>query len=646
MTGRFRRGRLGRKLALLAGGLALAASVPLIGVAVAQPSGPEALDPVRNAPLLCELPGGVPGTALATRSANNIEHAAWICDAVGTDVEFQSRRDAKGKTHDYAFVGTMGGGMRIYDITNPRRPVFAGGFLDAGWQNDVQVRGNIAFTSFDGVAGEPSSASTCLKTKFAGANDQGVDIFRLVYDPAAAALEVPLVGDPVPHFEVGNPTCIAVPSGGAHNSTINPTGRWLAVSNCCSDWAVDVVDMRPATTGANRVDLRPDPVPPPVHRYRLIDASRRDATRCEGRAQPPGPVTCIVMTGLAAEGVKAPAGTWRPHDLHFSRDGNRMFVAAINGTFIVDVSRLPGGASCTPNPHPAGAVCEPVRVPVLAYIPNVTGQEASTSEKIEISHQADVTPDEKILVVSDEKGGGTSNTDCNSQPNNQASGRLGGLHFYALAELPGVPRSKGASISNPRKIGFYVYPNPAVGPDPAQDVLDAFNARQALNGLPRLERGCTVHVFRIGGNGTASPGPAAPGFDGVSRLPSRQLVTGWYGAGTWHVDFSRPPSNTDGIAEDSRTTWGNTLGWNIMPGADTWSSKEYKGTIATGDMLRGFDTFTFEQRPPRDSDGDGDDDVDDDGDGDEDDDGDGRDDDDDGDLDDSDENRIKGLLGW
>ena len=55
------------------------------------------------------------------------------------------------------------------------------------------------------------------------------------------------------------------------------------------------------------------------------------------------------------------------------------------------------------------------------------------------------------------------------------------------------------------------------------------------------------------------------------------------------IDFSGKPSNTDGVAEDSRTTWGNTLGRNVMSGADTWSAKEYKGHIFAGDMLRGFE---------------------------------------------------------
>jgi hypothetical protein len=30
-----------------------------------------------------------------------------------------------------------------------------------------------------------------------------------------------------------------------------------------------------------------------------------------------------------------------------------------------------------------------------------------------------------------------------------------------------------------------------------------------------------------------------------------------------------------------------------MPGADTWSAKEYKGKIVAADMIRGFDTFAL-----------------------------------------------------
>ena len=115
----------------------------------------------------------------------------------------------------------------------------------------------------------------------------------------------------------------------------------------------------------------------------------------------------------------------------------------------------------------------------------------------------------------------------------------------------------------------------------------------ALADRGRLERACTIHVFRLGGNGTASPGSIQKGYDGVSTLPRRQAVSAHYGAGVWHIDLSRARSDVDGVVESPFTTWGNTLGWNVMPGAETWSAKEYKGFIYAGDMARGFDVYTF-----------------------------------------------------
>ena len=117
--------------------------------------------------------------------------------------------------------------------------------------------------------------------------------------------------------------------------------------------------------------------------------------------------------------------------------------------------------------------------------------------------------------------------------------------------------------------------------------------KSALATIGRTERGCTIHVFRNGGNGSAGPGEIARGFDGVSRLPGRQFVTAHYGAGTWHVDFSKPSELDRRRRRGSALHVGNTLGWNVMPGADTWSAKEYKGYVYTGDMTRGFDVFSL-----------------------------------------------------
>ena len=91
----------------------------------------------------------------------------------------------------------------------------------------------------------------------------------------------------------------------------------------------------------------------------------------------------------------------------------------------------------------------------------------------------------------------------------------------------------------------------------AYDPLDSAGAD-----VVRLERACTAHVFRLGGNGSTSPGPIQSGYDGVSRIGKRQLTEAWYGAGVWTIDLSGPSSSTDSVREDARSTWGNTLGWN------------------------------------------------------------------------------------
>jgi hypothetical protein len=223
------------------------------------------------------------------------------------------------------------------------------------------------------------------------------------------------------------------------------------------------------------------------------------------------------------------------------------------GTYIVDVSDVFDR--------------EPTQV---AFIPNNTQPDGSANPRNTVtSHQADVSSDGRVLVFTDERGGGLSNTACNTDPD----GVIGGMHFWSVAD-PAAPQ----------RLGSWFYPSPGLLVDPLDPIIA---------GLGRTERGCTIHVFRNGGNGTTGPGAAQGGFDGVSSLPVDQAVSAHYGAGVWWIDFGAAPSGADGIGEHPQTDWGNTLGWNIMPGADTWSAKEYKGFIYAGDMTRGFDVYSF-----------------------------------------------------
>jgi hypothetical protein len=490
-----------------------------VGVAWAQSEDP--LDPAHNVALPCE---NVSTPGLVPRSAKNIAHVANVCGFVGTDVEFQSRTANDG-VHDYAFLGTMGAGLRIFDVTDPAHPQPAGAYTDPGWQNDVQVRGNLAVVGFDPVGGVNPSSSVCLHGKGASG---GVDLVRLDYDTATAQFTTSLVD------------CVsASPSGGAHNSTLHPSGSWLAMVNPRGNGSVDVVDLRSS---------------PPQRIYRIVQDATLGHASCAGAAAG----QCI---------SNGRPGTWSPHDLHFSKDGRTMYVAAVgNDTVLVDVSRVLSG-----------------RVRTIGVAPNDSppiGDVATNPQDVSISHQSDVTSDGAILVVTDERGGGLQETRCNRDPH----GVIGGMHFWALQRIRGVSQSQGASPSSPKRLGGWFYPNPLLAIDPLDPVLAT---------LPRTERACTIHVFRLGGNGTASPGPVEAGFDGVSSLPGRQTVSAHYGAGVWHIDFSQAPSATDGVAESEFTTWGNTLGWNVMPGAETWSAKEYKGFIYAGDMSRGFDVYRF-----------------------------------------------------
>src|ERR1044072_3856956 len=105
--------------------LALVAAVPLfLFTNLSLAGSPDAVDQARNLALPCEAvstQGGI------SRAAKGIVHVAHVCRCGGPDVELQSRKDATGKVHDYAFVGTMGAGPRIYDVPDPAHPTFAGG---------------------------------------------------------------------------------------------------------------------------------------------------------------------------------------------------------------------------------------------------------------------------------------------------------------------------------------------------------------------------------------------------------------------------------------------------------------------------------------------------------------------------------------
>ena len=377
-------------------------------IAGAQALNPDPLDPVRNVALPCEA---VSTPGLVPRAAKNIAHVANVCGFVGTDIEFQSRRADDG-VHDYAFVGTMGGGTRIFDVTDPAHPVAAGRYTDPGYQNDVQVSGNLLVLGFDSLGVSGAVTSNCLRGKgagTAGATRGGVDIVRLVFDPETATFRT----------ELADCYLSTLSSAGAHTTTVHPSGKYLTVNTSFN--GIEVVDIR--TTPATLVRTIPEPV--------ADDA----------------------------------------HDVSFSRDGNTLYSAGLDSTRVLDVTDIFNRAAT-----------------VTATIPNAaTAEQGGDGQVIQLSHQSDTSSDGKILVVTDEAGGGITETGCNQGP----SGKIGAAHFWNLA------------VSPARKLGSWLYPNPVLAPDPLAPVLAS---------IGRTERACTIHVFRNGGNGTAGPGAVASGL--------------------------------------------------------------------------------------------------------------------------------------
>jgi hypothetical protein len=272
--------------------------------------------------------------------------------------------------------------------------------------------------------------------------------------------------------------------GGAHNTTLIESTAY--VSNPSRD-ALDVVDVS-------------DPAAPEVLVRYTVEGN------CEG-----SPYPCRVISRGDPD--------FSPHDvtaLTMPDRGHRLYVGAIAASYILDAN-------------------DPFKVRVVAKIPN--GDPAAGYDHIEISHQADPSPDGRLLVISDERGGGLD-VGCPG----------GGLHVYDIR-----------AEANPRKLGVYF-----------ADTLGGGN--------------CTAHNFRF--------------------LPDRDvLAVGWYTGGTWLVDMTGPPG--DGELDNSdvnpgqRTTWGRTLGFAIMPGADTWASKspgvrrDGRLFIYTDDMTRGMDVFEY-----------------------------------------------------
>lgn len=326
---------------------------------------------------------GTPAKADAGTGSPNMKHLTTLRYAknwgatrpMGSDIEFAT---IKGRS--YAFAGTYQNGLQIIDITDPRRPRWASIYDCSLAQGDVQIfrrgaRTYVTYTADDYTGPETNPDSGCY-------TDMGITQKKF----GTFIVDVTNPKRPTTVNFVEFPQ-------GSHNQTVHPSGRYLYNSN--ADFGFET--MTPAA-------------------IEIVDITNLRAEKYVGEIP--------LITGIES------------HDITFSSDGKRGYVAALTHTLILDTTN-------PAKPVIVGRILDPA---------------------INIHHQSDpITITDPILgkrtflVVTDELAGAGGNGFCPG----------GGLHVYDIT---------GPLEAAPVKVGFWAMPD----------------VRSAIDNLT-----CTSHVLRF-----------------------------------------------------------------------------------------------------------------------------------------------------
>ena len=354
-------------------------------------------------------------------------------------------------SRDFAIMGSYLGGAWVFDITDPERVQFVRQIPCNQTQNDVQIkqfgsRWILVLTRDGGTTTAPAGTPPCVEPQKGGTQGSGIAVFD-VTDPYAF--------EPMYSFRT---------VGGAHNFTFHPTKPvgWVSTGDLPGG---------------------------PVNHIPIIDFSNVDE-----------PV-------LAAD---IPYQGGGPHDIAFSADGLRAYVAGENNYRIYDTT-------------------DPLSPVVInsSILPN----------EGTYAHGFEPTPNRKLAVTTNESlaAGGFFAPNSAVCPGE-------GLNFY---------RIEAAAERNPVKLNSAPF-------------LANVQGSSSTRGD---NRACTGHVGKLG---------------------NKAMTLGWYMGGVRVVDYSSPAAPKE-------------IGSAVMPGAEVWSAKWYKGPyVYASDLRRGFDVFrwTGSQPPP------------------------------------------------
>jgi hypothetical protein len=361
----------------------------------------------------------------------------------GTDLEFVNL-PYRGGTHRFAITGTYQNGMQIIDVTTPTAPAVVAAYDCKIYQADIQI-----FRREDGHTYVAYAVDDYSRTDVNSAcfRDVGYQLGDVRYGTFIIDITAP----DAPHAVSFMP----FPQG-SHNTTIDPTGHFIYSSNA---------------------DL------PGIGTLEVFDVSDLTHPR---------------LAKVLNLGVSLPA-----HDVTFSSDGRRAYVAALTSTLILDTTNVA-------NPKILGRIIDPT---------------------INIHHQADpITLTDPILgtrtflIVTDEIAGAEGNVACPG----------GGIHVYDIS---------GRLEKTPLKVGVFEIPDERLATNRTRCTAHVMRMYPDQKKMTIAWYGAGVRVLDLSGLVGVSVGTPATGSIGMGL---RQI--GWYAFDYTDVWSVKAP--VDGFAPD------------------------------------------------------------------------------------------------
>ena len=479
----------------------------------------------------------------------------------GTDLEFFT---VAGSSDVYGAFGTLGQdevgsiGQRILQLTQ-------GSAVAPRWLADHGSARCEANTSTTGLQHDSQIAQ---QGKIRLLTDT-TDASGRCHDPSGGGIEViDVTGIANPSFEPREVHLIRF-AGFSHTHTVDTQRPWI-VYNSTADFAdrpwIDVVDLRSCFgTTSWTLARRRSSCRPLVYRIPFQPDWTKQRDQDTGQLEP-GSAAC--------------------HDITFA--GGRLYCAALNATLIIDVSNIVGsngkvrgtafpcpvvagtrtgatvtdcsamGASRTERAtgwtflgtfnHP-GRDCAPK--PADSRTCN-SNNHVRSDEGVAVSHEADPTPDSRLMFVTDERGGGVVPPGSSCAPGIDNPFGNGGAHAF--------------DISNPANIQYAT-------------TADGSKSVYISDAVVPAETFCDVHV--------------------IEQVPGEQrFIAAYYSQGTKIVDYFVDANGHVEFRETSSFT---------LPNANTWAVEDFKivdnadGTrtyfLAADDIHRGIDVISWTGQP-------------------------------------------------